>query len=576
MACWVGAYLGAPIPLALVAFGFGAAVMIRSPGLVMIAGLMVASAFAARADSGAPVSLPQVIVGEVTLASDPEPIGRGVRFDVEHDGTRYEAVAWGAVAGQVRGRLLGERLDVEATVKPVDANLAWFRLRGVQARLTLNEVGGWRVGAIHHRLANSIRRTIESGASAMPRASQSLLVGLVYGDDRYQSDLMSDNFEAAGLTHLLAVSGQNVVFVMVIVGPLLRRFEFRGRFVATLVTLFLFATLTRFEASVMRASAMAAIAAFAVLLGRGASGPRFLWLAVSALVVTQPTIVHSLAFQLSVAASAGILIIAPRLIPLIPGPRLWSEAVAVTSAAQLAVAPLIIATFDELPVASLPANILAGPAAGPAMMWGLTGGLVAGLVPGVAPVLHLPTRLFVGWIANVAHVSAQLPLGSFAAVHIGVVAIALAALVWSRRSITRRLALVALAVAVLHPGYVAATPHRTSFVVGDSTLVWRDQHSTVLELGDAPLDDVLGELRRRHVGTIDLVVLPKAGFSDWDRLGSIRQRSRVRAVWAPSDITIPGVVVPDDGTQLVVGPYELTVVIDAGRLSLAPTPSRGP
>jgi len=44
----------------------------------------------------------------------------------------------------------------------------------------------------------------------MSRDEQALFAGLVYGDDRAQSPLTADNFDAAGLTHLLAVSGQNV------------------------------------------------------------------------------------------------------------------------------------------------------------------------------------------------------------------------------------------------------------------------------------------------------------------------------------------------------------------------------
>ena len=52
------------------------------------------------------------------------------------------------------------------------------------------------------------------------------------------------------------------------------------------------------------------------------------------------------------------------------------EALAVTACAQIAVAPLLVWRFEGLPVASLPANLLAGPAAGPVMMWGLMGGLV--------------------------------------------------------------------------------------------------------------------------------------------------------------------------------------------------------
>ena len=64
--------------------------------------------------------------------------------------------------------------------------------------------------ALPGRIANSLRRTIESGARSLARDERALFTGLVYGDDRAQSPLTADDFDAAGLTHLLAVSGQNV------------------------------------------------------------------------------------------------------------------------------------------------------------------------------------------------------------------------------------------------------------------------------------------------------------------------------------------------------------------------------
>ena len=90
-----------------------------------------------------------------------------------------------------------------------------------------------------------------------------------------------------------------------------------------------------------------------------------------------------------------------------------------TIAAQLAVAPVEVARFGGIPLAALPANILAAPAAGPIMMWGLTGGIVAGLAGGsVAVLVHLPTRVLVWWIATVARVAARAPFGELRVRHL--------------------------------------------------------------------------------------------------------------------------------------------------------------
>ena len=58
----------------------------------------------------------------------------------------------------------------------------------------------------------------------------------------------------------------------------------------------------------------------------------------------------------------------------------------------------------------------------PLMVWGLPAGVVAGLVPAAAPVLHLPTRLAVRWIALVARTAAAAPLGQLGWPHLAVAA----------------------------------------------------------------------------------------------------------------------------------------------------------
>ena len=112
-------------------------------------------------------------------------------------------------------------------------------------------------------------------------------------------------------------------------------------------------------------------------------------------------------FLLSVAACAGIAALAG---PLHRRFRLPLP-LAVTVAAQVGVAPVLLPVFGSLPLAALPANLLAVPAAGPLMMWGMAAGVPAGLAGGRAgAALHLPTRLLMAWVEGVAHWAARLPL----------------------------------------------------------------------------------------------------------------------------------------------------------------------
>jgi competence protein ComEC len=154
----------------------------------------------------------------------------------------------------------------------------------------------------------------------------------------------------------------------------------------------------------------------AATVGRPASGIRLLALAVTALIIVDPLLVHAVGFQLSVLATAGIVVLAPPLARRVPAPPFLALPLSVTLAAQLATGPLLAARFGPVSLAAVPANLLAEPAAGAAMVYGLTGGVAAGVLavlagPGVASIVHLPTRVMLWWLAGVASRCARLPVG---------------------------------------------------------------------------------------------------------------------------------------------------------------------
>lgn len=350
------------------------------------------------------------VSGVVRLVSDPRPMpGGGWRAEVRLDGHRYDAEF--APSATVVGELLaGEGIEVTGDL---DGDpWRWQRIRHVEGTLEVGSIGGTHGAGPLHQLANTLRRILVRGTAPLPSEQASLLTGLVLGDDRNQGDRTADDFRAAGLGHLLAVSGQNVALVVAAAGPLLRRLRFRTRLPATLLLLAFFALVTRFEPSVLRATVMAGGSATIAARGREADGLRLLCLTVVALVLVDPLLVHRAAFQLSVVACAGILLGSAALADLLPGPRTLREAAAVTLAAQSAVSPLLLLLFGPVPVAALPANLLAAPVAGPLMVWGLTGGLLAGVVgPPLDALLHMPSGLGLGWIGGMAALAGRYPIG---------------------------------------------------------------------------------------------------------------------------------------------------------------------
>lgn len=564
-----GAVVPAPGPR-LVALGcvLGALALRRPLLLCAAAGLLASfSAAAATAELSAAVQ-PGPFEGRIVLVADPAARNGATRATADTSRGRLEVWAWGGAGARLSGLLAGEVVEVTGRVAPAAGDSPRMRNAGLVGRLTVSEVGATHPGAPHYRVANALREVLMRGAASLGTEDRALFSGLLIGDDRDRSPRTADDFRGAGLTHLLAVSGQNVAFVLLLVAPLAMRLGLWGRWLAILAVLGLFATVTRFEPSVLRASAMAAIAVSVWLAGRQVSGRRILALAVAGLVLWQPLLVHSLAFRLSVAASAGILFWAPRLAGRIGGPRPVAKALAVTAAAQLAVAPLVIPVFGGLPVAALPANLLAAPAAAAVMMWGLTGGLAAGLIgEPLAAWLHVPTRGLLVWIEGVAATFTGLRLGQLRMAHVLLLGAALAIVVATRRRrgavLIAWLAIAAVLAAPLLAERTRPAPAPQVLAVGwESTLWWTPRSAVLLLGGGEDAERLLGDIRLAGAERIDLIVASGGGASTAGDVAVLRRRYGPAVVWAPRGNRIAGATVPAASSVAAVG--DLVVSVETG------------
>ncbi|MCU1396415.1 MAG: comEC [Ilumatobacteraceae bacterium] len=351
--------------------------------------------------------------GLACLVSDPSPAAGATVAVLEIEGERFETWARGSASRRFDAHLAGECATVNGQRRALHGSSAHrAAIRHVVGDVDIAFVADWTSGTAVSRASNRVRRVFGAGSAELRSPDDALFAGLVVGDDRHEPQAMIDQFRASGLSHLTAVSGQNVAFVLAAAAPLLRRLRPWLRWIATLAVITWFAALTRFEPSVLRASAMAGIAATGVVLGREKPPARILALAVGGLVLVDPLLVWSVGFWLSVSATAGVALLANRLAAVLPGPDWFTIPAGVTLGAQAGIAPVSLLVFGSLPLVSLPANLLAVPVAGLVMLYGLPAGLVAGAFHGgplgvVAGVVQLPSAVGTHWVAAVAALGAR-------------------------------------------------------------------------------------------------------------------------------------------------------------------------
>ena len=433
----LGEHLGATPALAALAVAVVAAVgsllFGRGPARLAIgtvAVVLLATALMQRALDGqehsplaAPTRARASATITATLAGDPDgaqynadALVRVDRIDGRSAGHRTALVTAGGDAAE-RLRLLesGDEIEASGWFQPLSGYDRRFRWRHAVASFDAVELLSFvPARSPLDRTANALRARVLAGGRHLRATERALVAGFLLGDTRALGRDVEEQFRASGLTHLLAVSGANVAFVLALTGPLVRRLGLRAQLVAGLAVLVLFGTMTRWEPSVLRACAMAACSMAALYLGRPTAGVRVLALAVVALVLADPFLIHSIGFLLSCGASAGIAFLAAPITARLRGPHWLREPLSVTLAAQIGVAPVLIPVFGSVPLAALPANLVAAPIVGPLTVLGLVSGIAGGAVeswaPGVAAMLQAPTGLLARAMLQIAEVFSRMPI----------------------------------------------------------------------------------------------------------------------------------------------------------------------
>jgi competence protein ComEC len=364
-----------------------------------------------------------------SLGADPEPgaLGWTVAVNVEvlwptTEGWPEQVAVHDPVWTEGRGRPpplhAGDRVEVAGLLDQPSGDFGtYLRHRGYAAALsasTFRYLGPPSSPVV--RAAEAVRRAFRGSLQRVfPPREAGLMMGLTLGDTSRLDPGVEEDFKATGLTHLLAVSGENLaMFLAPVLGfALWLGAGRRGRFVIGLSGVVFFGLLTRAEPSVLRASAMAVLTMLGIFLGRPRTVGAIMGGSVLALLAINPTLVYSVGFQLSVAATAGMALlanpIADRLRFL---PRGLALAAGTTVAAQIGVTPVLLYYFGWVPTVTLMANVLAYPTVGPGMLLGLAAAAV-GLVSTIGGTLIARLALFpLGYLEGVAHRLARAPLPS--------------------------------------------------------------------------------------------------------------------------------------------------------------------
>ncbi|MFT4043845.1 MAG: ComEC/Rec2 family competence protein [Gordonia sp. (in: high G+C Gram-positive bacteria)] len=265
------------------------------------------------------------------------------------------------------------------------------------------------------RAAGAVRERLQqSAARALHGESAGLLPGLVIGDESTLSTQVRAEFVASGLSHLTAVSGANFALICGAAVALVRVLGASPRVAAACgaVVIVAFVVLVRPSPSVLRAAMMGGVGLLALISARQARALPALGIAVVGGLLWWPELALAPGFALSVAATAGLVVMAPRLRDWLREKRVPSglaEVLAIAIAAQIVTAPLIALISGTFNVVSVLANVLVAPVVAIISVVGTVAAIVGAFGPpggvGVllAELLLRALRPELWWMLTCAH-----------------------------------------------------------------------------------------------------------------------------------------------------------------------------
>ena len=288
------------------------------------------------------------------------------------------------------------------------------------AQVDVNSAGHGNV--IYSTLFSLRERLVASIARIISEPESSLLAGELLGEKSALSAETNRDLRATGLIHIVVLSGYNVTIIAAFLVRTLRRLPRRVSLSIAMLSIVAFVIMVGAGATIVRAGTMAIAMIFASMIGRDYSVMRTLLLVGYGMIVFEPKIIlHDISFQLSFAATLGLLLFSPwfaaRLDFLTEKLEIRNNAAAVL-ATQFAVLPLLVRSVGEISIIAPLANIAVLFMVPVSMLTGFLAGLAGWFSQILAQILAIPAYLtllyqtkLIEFFANIPHASVVIPQG---------------------------------------------------------------------------------------------------------------------------------------------------------------------
>lgn len=265
------------------------------------------------------------------------------------------------------------------------------------------------------RISNSIKETIKNNTKKiLPKETGNLLIGLILGDKSDLSEDIEENFKDSNLSHMLAVSGSHVTYIVLGLTYILDKIKIQKRKITIITITFLifFMFITGFTPSVVRACVMGILVLGSNLFYRKTDFTTSISLSLLIILIQNPFSINSIGLQLSYLGAIGIICFNKEVSNLLLKIRINKKIAnlfSITISAQLLIMPIMILKFNTLSTTFLISNVLATLPFGGSIILGFITIIFSFISITVARILSLILNIFLKLFIFISKMVSEIP-----------------------------------------------------------------------------------------------------------------------------------------------------------------------
>lgn len=264
-----------------------------------------------------------------------------------------------------------------------------------------------------YKLRHFMKTKIEE---VLPKETAGLCLGMLIGETSEIGEDLQGNFRDSNLSHILAVSGANVSYIIVSITYVFNKLCFRKKIskIISIILLILFMLLTGCTASVNRACIMAILMLIADLLHRKSDVYNNLAISALILLIINPYTILDIGFKLSYMGTIGIVFLHDKISNFIKVNnkigKYFLEMILVTTCANLAIIPIMMYHFNTISLTFYFSNVLSGPILGIVVIMGFIMFFVSLISNFLAIPIAFILNIMLNFIIKIAEITANMPL----------------------------------------------------------------------------------------------------------------------------------------------------------------------